>query len=360
MRKVIMSIVVIVALVASMAAQQIFEDQKGTNNRGTTGFTFLKNPVSARLSALGETAFAGDKTAASMFANVAELPEIKSASMFYTNSSLYGDLLVQNSFAVGVKVSERIAIGAFARTLKPKEPMEITTIAQPEGTGYTYEYSDTDMGVAFGYRATKRFSIGVKVHMVSEQIDQSKASAFLFDIGTDYRISYANIRIAALLENFGADAKFEGNNLWQRLDDDITSTIPGATNVLRVLDLTTKEFAPPTRIILSVKGDIIGENSPLKIQDSILSLYTGLLKTNDQFESFQVGMEYIYTGLTGVEIALRGGTKMYREEDYDAVYTVGGGLSYMFSENYGIVFDYAYRPNDILDETHMFSLGMLF
>lgn len=361
MRKLLTLTLVAVMMSALVVAQNVDDTlQKDTNNRGTVGFTFLKLPATARNIALGEVGFTGNLDASAIFTNVSELAEIGNTSLFYNSAELYDGLLKVNNFAVGAKVSERIALGAFVRSLTTDQ-IEITTMTQPDGTGQYYDFSDTDIGVAFAYRATKRFSIGAKVHAVSEKIGQSSASTVLIDVSTDYRISYANIRITTLFENFGADAKYAGNDLWATVDPtppNDTSLPIDYTDLNRRYSLNTREFAPPTRIAIGVRGDVIGENAPVILEGNVVSLFTGMQKMNDQYESYSAALEYKYVGLKGYEFALRGSGKFFREEDYETVYAFGAGIRYVGS--FGIGVDYAYKTHEDLEQTQYISLSMNF
>lgn len=354
-----LAVLLAVAFIAGVASAQI-GPQRETDNRGMSGFAFLKMPVSARSVALCESSYSNDMNASAIFANISELSDINSASLFYSNQRVWDNLITLNSFAVGVKVSERIAIGAFVRALST-DPIGITTLESPEGTGIDYEVTDTEMGVAFSARVTKRFSIGLKVKGVSEKIAQTSASTVLFDVATLYRITFSNIRISTVFENYGPDARYDGNDLWWKGDLTTgTTDLPSQTDPNRSANLTTKEFSAPTSITVAVKADIIGENTMVPVEGNVLSLHTAMIKSNDSFENGSFGLEYMYTGLKSFEFALRGGMQMYREKDWDTTYAFGGGIKYAASEDYSFGIDYAYRSHDQLDQSHFFSINVNF
>jgi len=175
-----------------------------------------------------------------------------------------------------------------------------------------------------------------------------------------YRITFSNIRISTVFENYGADAQYSGNDLWLDTNLTLPNTLPDTTDPNRTVTLSTKKFSPPTSITIAVSTDIIGENSLLQIEDSIVTLHTALIKSNDAFEKGSFGMEFVYSGLKNFQFALRGGTQMSRADDWETIYTCGAGLVYNPSEDYGIGLDYAYRNNELLDQSHYFSLNLNF
>jgi len=340
-------------------AQVSDEEQENTDNRGTSGFAFLKIPASARHLALGEAAYSQNYDASAMFLNISELADIKGTSMFYTKQNLFDNLLYMNNFAISTKIAERWGIGASVKSLTTEE-MEITTLDDPEGTGITYKYSDIALGAGFAYRATKRFSIGAKLKIVSESIAKTTANAFLIDVATEYRLNFANTRISTMFENYGPDTSFEGDDLWAQVDTTDGSDTPDQTDPNRNVNLIAKEFGAPAKITVAISTDILGEKALYKMNDNTLTFHTALSKSNDQLESGNFGMEYSYSGLSGFNLSLRGGAILYQEEDWDNKYSMGGGLNYEFSEKSSMTLDYAFRNHNDLDQTHVFSLIMNF
>lgn len=356
-------IFLLIACIASLSYAVEFDPtaQADTDNRGMSGFAFLKLPATARQAALGEAIYANDASAAAMFGNISEIADIEGTSMYYTNISLYDNLFQVSNFALTTKLNERLALGVMAQYLST-DPIEITTLDEPDGTDVEYKYHDMAIGAGLGYRVTKRFSIGAKVKYVEEKIYNTSASTMLFDVSTLYRLQYSNIKIAAILENYGADTVFEGNDLWRQVDTTTGDDIPSGTDPDRPVELNTKEFGAPIKIVVGLSGDFLGAESALfnGLDDHVGTLYTSMFKTNDQKESFHLGMEYKYIGLDNFQFALRGGYIMYQEEDWENRFSAGAGLMTRMSDTYALVIDYAYKTHDDLDASHVFSVGFNF
>jgi len=365
MKKILLSLTVVMIAVLPLIAQTTFDENasKGTNNRGQAGFLFLKLPSTARQVALMESAMSGEDSAMSMFVNISEIADLSDYGFAYTNQYLYDGLLSLNILAFTAKVSERMALGFSLKSLQSEE-MRVTTVGDPEGArGITYTFSDMALSAGFGYRVSKRFSIGANVKFVSEQIHRVSASTVLFDVATLYRVNYMNIKIAATMENFGAETRFGGSDLWRSADltdDEMTTNTSEITDINRRLNLVTNEFPAVIKIGLSVSGDVIGNGGLMQNDDNKVTVSCGLIKTNDQFESISTGLEYAYVGVKDMAFMLRGSVKQFREEDYDMKYAFGGGIYYAMSESMNLKLDYAYQPHDDLDQSHIFTVGMGF
>jgi len=366
MKKLLLILVfVMIASAMPIIAQTTFDEDasKGTNNRGQAGFMFLKIPSTARQVALMESSMNGEGSALSMFVNISEIADLSGYSVAYTNQNLYGDLLKLNIMAFTAKISERMAIGFSLKSLQSQE-MAVTTIADPDGMrGIKYTFSDIALSAGFGYRVSKRFSIGANVKLVNEEIYRVSANTVLFDVATLYRVQYMNIKIAATMENFGAETRYDGSDLWRSADltdDQISTSAPDITDVNRRMNLISKEFPAIIKITLAVTGDIMGNGGLFANDDNRISVSCGLVKTNEQFESIGTGLEYSYLGVKNLALSLRGAVKQFRETDYDMRYAVGAGIGYNISEDMNLKLDYAYTPHDDLDQSHIITLGMGF
>ncbi len=361
LNKLIILLVICVVISPLIMAETTSAD--GTNNRAQSGFIFLRLPVTARQVALEDSALTGEDGAMSAFVNISEIADLEGISLGYSNQNYYEGLFQMNNFALTAKVSERIGLAFSARSLTSQE-MEVRTMADPEGeSGLTYRFKDMAIGLGFGYRITKRFSIGSKVKFVNESIRNTTATTFLIDIATTYRLNYKNMRIIANFENFGPEGAFEGQQLWDTVDptDDENSEDPvDNTDIPLDYMLRTKEFPAPAKIAIGLKGDLVGENAFFTSRDNLLVMSTSVIKTKDQFENFNFGLEYKYTGMDNFELIGRVGTKQHREEDYDAEYAFGAGVKYMMSETSSINLDYSYTNHEWLDQSHMMTIGFNF
>ena len=361
MRKII-SLLIIISLMMTFSFAIDSSKQKNTNNRGLAGFQFLKLPATATHIALGEANFAENDDASSIFMNVAEMVDYEGNSLYFNQQKLYDNLLTHLNIGLTTKLTERIALGFFARSLTT-EDIEITTLDDPDGTDITYSYQDLALGTAFAYKATKRFSFGLKAKYVSESIYNTSASTFLFDLATQYDIEYANIQITTLFENYGPATKFEGNDLWRSTDfvSDSEGDIPSITNPDRTANLNTKEFSAPTKITIGISMDLLGNNAFYTLEgDNKVRMYTAMAKPSDSRETGHLGLKYEYTGLTNTKLSLYSGYKYYQEEDYDNELSFGAGIDYKISKNFDLGANYSYKNHESLEQSQVFSLSLNF
>ena len=67
--------------------------------------------------------------------------------------------------------------------------------------------SDLALGISYGMSLSEKFTIGFTAKMISETIDDYKASGYAFDVGTQFNTGYSGIMLGAMISNFGPDVK---------------------------------------------------------------------------------------------------------------------------------------------------------
>ena len=92
------SIILLLMLVTTLWAVNAKEvNANGTDNRGQSGFLFLKLPVSARQVSLNESSLLGENNAMDVFVNVSSIADLDGTAIAYTRQSLYDDLIALNN-----------------------------------------------------------------------------------------------------------------------------------------------------------------------------------------------------------------------------------------------------------------------
>jgi len=220
--------------------------------------------------------------------------------------------------------------------------MEITTEEEPNGTGRLFGARDIALGVSFSRNFTDRFSFGITAKYIEQSIWNETANGLAFDVGTQYKLDFQNLTIAMSMRNFGADLKYEGDDLI--VVHDLSEELP--QNRLTNARLETAAYQLPLNFQVGIAVDVY-ESDFIKVRSGIDAVHP-----NDNSERINFGTEIaVYNSLF-----LRGGYKFnYDDEDF----TFGAGVALPF-QGTSFKFDYAYSIYDILPSIHRISVGVTF
>jgi hypothetical protein len=324
---------IIIFLLSSVAAGQ-------NPNLGTSGAQFLEIPVGARAAALGGAFVGLSDDAASVFWNPAGLTRIKNNSAHFTYMNWF-DFFDFNAASAAFSIDDVGTVAASFTILK-MDRQEITTEQQPNGTGRFYDAQDIALGISFARYFTDRFSFGITLKYVQQRIWNETASGLAFDVGTQYRIDFQNLVIAMSMKNFGADIRFEGEDLI--VTHDISENYP--KNRLTKARLETEDFPLPLNFQVGIAFDIY-KGELLKVLAAVDAVHP-----NDNRERVNFGTEISVFD----RIFFRGG---YKYNYDDVAYTVGAGANLPIAST-KISFNYAYSIYDILPSVHRISLDIDF
>jgi hypothetical protein len=300
-------------LLAPPAAAQIdqgFDFRKA----GSAGFQFLKIPIGARESALGQAAGALTHDANSVFWNVGALPLIDGPEVVFThNPWLIGSAV--NSVVVAVPV------GAFVIAASVLhfgiEGFEETTVYDPDGTGRMVSAGDLAVGLAAAHRFSDRLTIGGQAKLVHETLDDVTFSGVLFDIGALYFTGWRQLRLAFVLQHFGPDVQAQ-----------------------------RQSFRTPLLFRVAVADEL------LNVTGARVEASVELVHPTDNVEWVHVGLEGVLMDL----LALRAG---YRINVDQGALTFGAGMQPPRIHGARLKVDYAYVPFDsAFGATHRFTVGI--
>jgi len=248
----------------------------------TSGFVFLEIPVDARTTALGESGIAlSDLNSIGIFVNPAILGftnKKHSASFSYTpyfaEIKQYGSSYLFNSdfgvVSVGAVVFD---YGEMFKTQKVAGQRVYDVIG-------TFNPKSIALSAGYSRMLTDKFSFGVVLKYVSENIDVYNAKNIVIDGGIVYYTGLKSLRIAATLQNFGTNAKF--------IND---------------------PFKMPTVLKLGAAAEILGDYQ----SDYRITTLLSAIHPNDGDEKINTGIEVAWKNL----FLIRGGYKfLYDEETY--------------------------------------------
>lgn len=308
----------------------------GGQRAGTSVFTFLKIGVSAKAEGMAEAVVAHHQNASSIFYNPATVAQFSQTQISVSRIQWPADIQY-DYFSVATSINQRHHIGISAGVLHMK-PMLETTEYNPHGTGKYFVFQDRFIGLTYGSKMTDRFSFGVTLKSVTEDLAGHNMSTFLLDMGTFYWTGFRSLRFSASLLHFGPQTKPEGTFIKRILDMDTGEEVE--------IETEFELFSPPTVFRVGVAMDI------LELSEQNLTVSIQLNHPVDNSENISLGMEYSLLR----SLFLRGGYKLNKDE---VDYSFGVGLRKKMGSII-IEADYAYTHFQHLSPPSRFSLGLSF
>ncbi len=306
---------------------------------GTSAANFLKVGVGARVMAMGDAAIATVDGPTALYWNVGALSRIeKDVSVcFSTMNWLVG---TRNSYIAGaMSLGDAGIIGADIQYLD-YGTIEETTVYDQDGTGRFFSASDFSFGLGYSRQLTDRFSFGIKIKYIREDIANASADAFGIDVGAVFLTSFFNnkMRIAASLANFGSKMKFEGRDL------SVTYVVPGSPTGKQIpAELATIDWEIPLLFRFGVSNYFIDNE-----KWTVLAAFD-VLDSRDYDVRYNIGAEFGFMKTFYV----RGGYKF----NYDEVtYTIGAGLDFTNFTDYKLTLDYLYLNYGVFGNLNQFTI----
>jgi len=323
---------------------------------GTSAAQFLKLGVGARAAALGEAAVSLPAEVTGLYWNPASIASIDRTSIAVSRNDLYADM-AYNFVGVVQPLGGSSAFGVSVIYLDTGN-MEITTLANPEGTDSFFSWEAYCIGLSYSRHVTDRLRLGGTVKYIREGAYHQKAQTLAVDLGSLLDTGVMGLRLGMCLSNFGGSMKLTGPGL--RVTHDRWETNPGTLPV--DADLQTESFPLPLIFRVGLSIELLGTDGQfMKSETNQMILGVEAYDPNDALLRSNIGVEYQWNNI----LSLRGGYRgvSVENDEYDsydtASYTFGGGIAYDL--NFAFVrFDYAYSDFKILGTGHMFTVGLAF
>ncbi len=332
-----------------------------TTNVGTAGAQFLKIGPGARVDSLGGafSAIANDVT--TIYWNPAGLSQLSKLSFSDTHTIWLADVRY-NYLACAIPIEHVGTLGTSITFLNVPDT-EITTLAQPDGTGLWYSAWDTAVSLAYARElyheeSGARLSIGINTKYIHQQIHRESANGVAIDVGTLYHTGWRSLRIGMSFSNFGPEMRFSGPDLQtgaEEAGDERNADyrpFPDTTNPSRKAELATIEYPLPTNFRIGIAYDLIDNET------NLLTIALDGNHPNDNSERLNFGLEYWYRKMA----AIRAGYKLRlgpdRLDDEEGI-TLGFGTHLKFKQTM-VSLDYAYADFGHLQNAHRLSLGLKF
>ncbi len=309
--------VAVALLIMSLLPGTILNAQKdGDNDKaGSVGFKFLNLNYGARGAALGGLA-AQASGAEALFWNPAGLASatgigFTAGQTQWIVETSYNNVGFVMPLAGGVMGVSFISVDYGTMM---KSGWAGTTEFVFEANQGSFTASDNAIQLSYAKNLSDKFSIGGSVKSINETIDNVSLGGLGFDIGTQFNTGYKNIRLGAVISNFGGDVA------------------PQETE-------KEPDISLPMTFQFGVVGQAFGDDS--------MGLVAGLNVTKyaDAAQRFALNGELTVAGMAKV----RGS---YSLGNSQAPLTIGGGVKVA-----GVSIDAAFTSTSDFGSVMQFSLG---
>jgi len=328
--------IVAIFLISSLVHSQNFFPILGGQRAGTSVFTFLKIGVSARAVGMGEAVVALQQDAASSYYNPGTIAQFKQTEFSASRIQWPADINY-DYFSITRQIKGRHFAGMSFGVLH-MSPMEETTEYLPHGTGSYFTFQDRFVALTYGARMTDRFSFGITLKHVEEDLAGLTMSSTMMDMGTFYWTGFKSLRFSASLSHFGPQTKPEGTYEKQILDTD--------TGEEEIVTTEFESFSPPTVFRVGAAMDVWETSN----QSLLLSIQ--LNHPVDNAENISTGLEYNFYKM----LFIRTGYKINKEEEN---ISFGAGVIIPIGK-LKLRIDYAYANFDHLSDPQRLTLGLAF
>ena len=296
---------------------------------GTTSFQFLKVYPSARASAMSGAFSSIAFNSEAVFWNPAGIAKVSGLDVSVNYISWFMDIK-HYAFSAAYNMGEWGTIG-FQGIMSDIGKIEETRVDQigvgglvngmfnPGLTGKVFEPSSMVLGLSYAQQLTDRFSFGLTVKYVREDLIYQKADAIVFDGGFLFDTQYKSIVIGASIRHFGSEVKF-----------------------------IDKNYPLPQTFNIGISSHLISSNDPLisSIEDHSLLVSYDIIQPRDYDQMHSMGMEYSFKDM----IFLRGGYTFNTSQE-----GISAGVGFALNE-YRL--DYSYSDYDkYLDSVHRITIG---
>ncbi|MDA0683438.1 MAG: PorV/PorQ family protein [Bacteroidetes bacterium] len=315
------------------------------NKVGTTAASFLTISTDARAAAMGTAHVAVEGGPNSVHWNPASLARITGNGVNFVRADWFVDS--QYHYAAAGFATPMAHVGLSIMVLDYGE-MEVTTIANPEGTGELFNPQDLSIGLTLARNVTNRFSAGATFKYVRQKIWNEEATGMGMDLGVFYEAGVKNLRIGMSMSNFGSDMSLSGKDLRRAID--IDPNIEG-NNPRLGAELETDAWPMPLTFRVGVAFD------PWSTDNQRITVAIDAMHPNDNSESTSLGFEYAFHEF----FFLRGGYRQaFSDIAEDGGLTGGFGLAYRVSNTITAHFDYVFQDYGDLGTPQMWTLGATF
>jgi hypothetical protein len=324
---------------------------------GTTTADFLEMGYGNAGNGMGDSQVSMTRGFESIYWNPAGLGYMKKSEF----SMFYQPWVAGIDFSMGGLAYVQPTVGTFAISFINASfgSEEVTTVAQPDGTGESFTGQDLALQLTFGRKLAQWFSFGVTGKYISSRIWRTSSTAFATDLGVIVNTNFLNwtdkpgdgLNIGMSIANFGSRMTMSGKNIKDVLD---IATGENGNYPYLAVNYETEDWELPLIFRIGVSFNAI-QTKYQKLTCSIDALHP-----NNNSESVNLGLQYAMNIPAVGDFYLRTGYKGLFMEDSPYGLTFGGGLKLKLMNNYGLGLDYSVRDFGDLGQLHSYSTSIIF
>lgn len=333
-------------LITLFATVHIAEAQllRSTAKVGTTAGQFLKIGAGARSIGMGSAQTATLIDVSAIYWNPAGLSRlpVNTDLIFNHVEWLAG---IRYDFAAGALSFGDFGVLGFSVTSLGVPDDVVRTVDFPEGDGRVWDASSLAFGLSYARNLTDRFSVGVNIKYVREQIWDESASGIAVDVGTLYRSEIPGLSLGAAIANFGSKMQLSGRDLYFNQDPN-NDAGSGPNNI--PAQYRAEGYDLPLTFRIGIAYDAINSD------DIRVTAAVDAVHPNDNTEYLNNGLEVAWREIIFGRIGYK--SLFLRDSEQ--------GLSWGVGVHYGIVnsmmfkLDYGFADYGRLQNVQYFSLGL--
>ena len=191
---------------------------------GSTAVNFLEIGVGSANAAMGDAGVTFADGPTSVYWNPAALAFVERNENAFMKQPWVLDI---NMMFIGSTIHvKRLGTFAFSLTHMGYGDMEVTTMAQQEGTGEQFAANEFSAALTYSRKIAQWFSFGVSAKLINSKIWHSSAKAFAIDLGAIVNTEFLSptgskedgLRIGMSISNYGTRLKYDGIDLLNPID----------------------------------------------------------------------------------------------------------------------------------------------
>lgn len=308
---------------------------------GTVTATFLKLPVSARGMGMADALLPVANDVSAIYFNPAGLTQLDDWNVGFSHFELPVD--VREEWVGAARSFDNLGLSAgISLTHLYTDQMDETTPRAPEGTGRTFSWTNTALGLTVAKQLTDKFSTGITVKYLNQSAMEFNSDGWAADVGTFYNTGWKSLKVAMIIANFGPDMTF----------------------------FNEKEDPLPIMFKFGMAMDLVGK--PADENYLLGSFEFG--HPSDNLEQINLGFEYAFKQAFFLRMGKKmngvsrdtwddfqgdAGSDPYLEYPLLSLDGFTGGMGYLWETGNGAVqFDVAYAPNEYLEDYVMFTMSL--